>query len=354
MAFLSKRKNGGCWYIRWYDNSGKLHSLSTKCKLKTRADSVFDDWKKGKSKSFNCDIKLSELKSKVLDYVKTNIPRSYDSYRASLTQFLNITGNERVDLITINEIEEFKKVRQKMSSKKRIGSNVSAYTINRDIRTIKSAFDKAVEIGLIERNNLKGARQIKVPKKKLRKRFTPEDKIKIFDNLKNVATFKAATISRYTGMRLNEIINLQLKDIDFYNRKIKISGKDSFEAKTESSERLIPISEELMTYLQQWTGINITDGSIKIFNPDDYLISYDNNHKYAKWYISHKFKTTLEKLNIDGHFHCLRHTFASELIESGVDIETVRGLLGHVKIETTAIYLQALDETKRKAVEKII
>lgn len=157
-------------------------------------------------------------------------------------------------------------------------------------------------------------------------------------------------------MRLSEALFLQVKDIDFKNSKISISNKPDIGFYTKTGEeRKINISNKLLEHFQSWLNIDIQSGNVfTLLNPDQFIVYYDENIHYSKNYISRKFREVLRKVEVKGYFHCLRHTFASELIESGVDIETLRDLLGHTNIKTTSVYLQSLDESKQKAVQKAI
>lgn len=67
--------------------------------------------------------------------------------------------------------------------------------------------------------------------------------------------------------------------------------------------------------------------------------------------LTQAFKRTLARAGLDGSLHCLRHTFAAHLVMKGVDLYTVKELLGHASIVTTQIYAHLSDEHKQKAVE---
>lgn len=348
MAFLFRRKLKNpltkitkiIYYIQWTEQStGKLKKISTKCGLKSEAEKVFTMWKNKSIVGCNTNIFLSELIQEVLKYIKLNLPDSYSIYRSALNNFLRVSGDKLVKLITVSDIENFKVDRI---------SNVSTVTVHKEIRTIKSAFNKAQnQIGLIHDHKLSKASNIKIIKTNLRKRFTIEEMNLITKNLKHIPTKRTTLIAMNTGMRLNEIINLQHKDVDLSKRIIHIRNKVEIGFKTKTSEeRDIPINDALYDYLLDWIG---TDKIIDINSPELFVIGFRYKQKNT---ISRKVSNGIKKLGIVGTLHCLRHSFASELIDKGVDIETVRELLGHSKISTTAIYTHSTNEAKVIAVNK--
>lgn len=86
------------------------------------------------------------------------------------------------------------------------------------------------------------------------------------------------------------------------------------------------------------------NGTPLLIDPEYYIFSTDGNAPYDKSYITRKFKTLLRKLNLseDLHFHCLRHTYFSNLSRLNVPVNYIKELAGHSSIKTTEIYLPAL------------
>ena len=83
------------------------------------------------------------------------------------------------------------------------------------------------------------------------------------------------------------------------------------------------------------------NGTPLLIDPEYYIFSTDGNAPYDKSYITRKFKTLLRKLNLseDLHFHCLRHTYFSNLSRLNVPVNYIKELAGHSSIKTTEIYL---------------
>jgi integrase len=143
-------------------------------------------------------------------------------------------------------------------------------------------------------------------------------------------------IALNTGMRWSEIVNLEWKRVDLESRLIRV-------VKTKSGKpRLININEPVMEELMKLrAGAN---GSPLV------LPNSGTGKPYASLYRC--FLKACEKAGITGlRFHDLRHTFATRLIQAGVDIETVRSLLGHYSIVMTQRYTHSGNETKQRAVD---
>ena len=166
-------------------------------------------------------------------------------------------------------------------------------------------------------------------------------------------TSLAISISLYTGMRLGEICALQRSKFDFDNeiivvqqtvqRLYKTSSKKTSlvinTPKSKSSLREIPISPNLMDILVKY--------GIKEMLPDNYILSKSSS-PYEPRTLQYGFHRILEKNSIKTiHFHCLRHTFATNCLRSGMDIKTLSEILGHANINTTLnIYVHTnMDES---------
>lgn len=138
----------------------------------------------------------------------------------------------------------------------------------------------------------------------------------------------------YTGGRRSEVLNLTWQDITdeyiiFRNTKNK-------------KERKVPIPDPLKKIIKQMRGDKKITKIGRIF-PD-----------YDKDYVSRKFKKYFKKAGFpEIRLHDLRHTYASLLIMNGVDIYTVRELLGHSGISVTQIYAQLNDTHLKNAIKKI-
>ena len=166
-----------------------------------------------------------------------------------------------------------------------------------------------------------------------------------------------------TGMRIGEVCGLQWGDINLNERCITISRSVSRvyypssngqhrtflsigTPKTESSNRIIPISDEL---------IELIKISKRYSHPDYYVLTNKPKPIEPRTYRNH-FKQVLKGAGLPQmHFHTLRHTFATRCIESNCDVKTVSSILGHTNISTTLnVYVHPNMEHKRKCIDQML
>ena len=138
------------------------------------------------------------------------------------------------------------------------------------------------------------------------------------------------------GLRVSELVNLTLNDIDMINCLIRILGKGD-------KEREIPIGEYSIYYLKEY--LNVRDSLLKgktcnklFLNNHGTSISRQGFFKMLKQLLKEK------GLNADVSPHTLRHSFATHLINRGADLRSIQEMLGHSDISTTKIYTKVSDE----------
>lgn len=162
-------------------------------------------------------------------------------------------------------------------------------------------------------------------------------------------------ISLYTGIRLGEVIALKWKNVDLKNKLIYIDKTIGFIfqkhktlvieslPKTQSSIREIPISKLLTLILRE----------LKEKSTNEYVFVGNKNKQLNIRAYQKSFENLLKKLHIKHYgFHSLRHTFATRLLENGIDIKTISELLGHSSPTITLNrYVHTNLENKRKAIE---
>jgi integron integrase len=178
-----------------------------------------------------------------------------------------------------------------------------------------------------------------------------------------------------SGLRVNELISLRIKDIDFDNRIITVrSGKGDKDRQTLLSEKLIPELKRHITEIRRWFELDRRDNREGVELPKALERKYPNAGKEWAWFWlfpSHKlaidprsavirryhvlssslqkdFKSAVHKAGItkQASVHTLRHSFATHLIEGGYDVRTVQELLGHTDLNTTMIYTHIAAKNK--------
>jgi integrase len=145
-------------------------------------------------------------------------------------------------------------------------------------------------------------------------------------------------------MRRSEIANLQWKHIDFSREFIIVESDANFQTKS-GKRRLLPMNSIVFRLLQ----------SMYQHRTGDYVIMLNGKQIRTIW-ISRRFKQYIQRMEIDRslHFHILRHTFASWLVQAGVPIYEVQALMGHSTIRVTQIYSHLVPKQLRTSVEMIV
>lgn len=220
-------------------------------------------------------------------------------------------------------------------------SQISASSINRSLSSIKGFFNWLVLSGLIMRSP---AELIESPKlgRKLPVNLS-EDEISQLLNAPDCSTHQGKrdkTILELlyaTGLRISELTNLELSQIDLKRGIIKILGKGG-------KERIVPIGQTAL----DWVNDYLDNVRKDIINNDNnlYLFLSNKGKKISRktcWsFITHYSKVSLNNKNISPH--SLRHAFATHLLNNGADLRSVQMLLGHSSLSTTQIYTHVAKE----------
>lgn len=143
-----------------------------------------------------------------------------------------------------------------------------------------------------------------------------------------------------TGIRLSELINLKMDNVNFRNRTIKVFGKGS-------KERIVPFGKEAEKAVKNYLSIR----EICDLNKSEYLFISSDGKKLYPMKVNRLIRknlslvTDLKKKSP----HILRHSFATHLLDNGADIRAVKELLGHESLSTTQVYTHITPERLKKA-----
>ena len=146
-------------------------------------------------------------------------------------------------------------------------------------------------------------------------------------------------------MRLGELLNMKWSWIDLKQKQITVQCSESFTTKNKK-ERIIPLNCTLQLILS-----NQFPKVVSILK-DEYVFSKLRGIKLNENFVSKQFKKSLRAAKLDEkiHFHTLRHSFASLLVQRGVSLYVVKELLGHEALSTTQIYSHLQQQNLRDAV----
>ena len=217
-------------------------------------------------------------------------------------------------------------------------------SVSRSISTLKSLY-KFLELNKYAKNNpLTTITNPKTPKK-LPKVLSEEEVDKLLDiNLKTDFDYrnKAMLELMYSsGLRVSELINLTVNDIDLINSSVRIFGKGS-------KERIVPLNDYAIEALNNY--ISNHRRSLFKHGENNYLFLNNHGNKMTR----QGFFKTLQKIAKEKGIkselspHTLRHSFATHLLKHGADLRSIQELLGHSDISTTQIYTHITSEKLQK------
>lgn len=193
-------------------------------------------------------------------------------------------------------------------------------TVNLKISTLKHMFSKAYDWEMIGEDTLRSIRKVKkLPANNKRLRFLSKEECHALINVSDFHLRPIVITALNTGMRKEEILSLDKeKNVDLKHGFILLE-------ETKNNERReIPINSVLRSTLM----------SIPTFTTSSYVFVNSEGKRYLN--VKKSFHSACKKAGIKNfRFHDLRHTFASHLVMSGVDIITVKELLGHKSLAMT-------------------
>jgi integrase/recombinase XerC len=227
-------------------------------------------------------------------------------------------------------------------------------TLHRHLSTLKSFFKFLLKQKHIESNPLELMSSIKLPKS-LPKAITASE-LNRFLSLPDTQEYlglRDKTIMELfysSGLRLSELANLNISDIDFSSRLIKVLGKGN-------KMRLVPITQSVTELLNLYLNDPRRD-----LDESNHQKAVDNKAVFLnKWgkrltmrSIDRFFKEYLKASGLAAKItpHALRHTIATHLLENGMDLKSIQTLLGHTNLGTTTIYTQVSTKLKKDVYDK--
>ncbi len=264
------------------------------------------------------------------------------SYKRDLKQFEKYIQEKGEDYskITDEGIKTYIKYMQEIGKK--------PSTISRGLASIRSFYQYEVKEQKIEKDPTEGIQSPKI-EKRVPSVLTSNEVALLLEQPKNVdlkgTRDKAMLEFAYaTGMRVTEIISLNIEDVDL--------ERGYATCRNGKKERTVPLGnislKALKDYVQNARDVMIKDKNEKALfvNVNGQRLTRQGFWKIIKYY---KEQAHIEK---DITPHVLRHSFATHLLQNGADLKSIQTMLGHSDILSTQIYMQFQDETLKNVYKK--
>ncbi len=255
-----------------------------------------------------------------------------ESYKEDLIKFRDFFKNKSINEIDIDDLKKYVKYLNDL--------NLNELSISRSISCIKS-FYKYLNIEKIIDNNPSDSLYLPKVRKKLPNILSEEEVDKLLNiNLVDCFSYRNKAMLEVlyaTGLRVSELVNLKMENIDFEQDIIRTFGKGN-------KERVIPIGEYaryyLNLYLKEHRNQMLKHGN----NEYVFLNNHGKNMTRQGFFKIIKAIANEKGINKEISPHVLRHSFASHLLKHGADLRTIQELLGHSNVSTTQIYTHISNE----------
>ncbi|UCH64584.1 MAG: site-specific integrase [Ignavibacterium sp.] len=334
--FLSKHKNG-YYYLYYIDVNKKRKIISTRSKTKSEANKFLSKFSLELKDRLDRKTIPINFKKMIFEFLKYS--ESVHSYNHTITlksafkEMLKYYGDFPIEELNKEKVLKYIQYRSR---------NLSPHTVKREIESLSSLFNWAIDHNFILENICIGIKRPRLPEK-LPVFFTKWEfeellNTTIDDDLNDIFIFAVNT-----GLRQMELIKLEWNQVNIESKTLILDNRNHL---TKSKKiRSLPLNQ---------SAIKILEKRIQSRYKHTIVFTY-HNQPINQQFISHKTKKLIKLSGINPklNFHSLRHTFASWLVQRGVSIYEVSKLLGHADIKTTQIYAHLRSDDLRNAVEML-
>jgi integrase/recombinase XerD len=259
-------------------------------------------------------------------------PRTINSSFTSIMLFLDFygkSGKRGLEEIERSDLEAFIEYEQDR------GMHIS--TVKTRMASIIAFFHFLIEQDLISGSFLKRRIRLKLPET-LPRAINPQDIKKLLAIIDHTRDRALIFLLLRTGIRIGEALGLTMNDIDLAERTIHL-----FEGEKNSMGRVVYLSNDALFCLKRWFRLRDPEKALIFYGKGTAPICYSTARtRFVKYLeeagLAHKGYTV----------HCLRHTYASELLNAGMRLEVLQQLMGHQDIEVTRRYARLTDRTREE------
>jgi len=274
-----------------------------------------------------------------LKYERNVSPHTLRNYASDLEQFRDhLFKIEKRQDIPVKDIDRLT-IREWMAS---LHGDHKKTSVARKLASLRTFFQFLIREGVLEVNP---AKLVATPKieRKIPNHLNQEDAVRFIEtpDLNNDLGRRDRAILEFlyaTGIRVGELVGLNLRDIDFRERMVRVTGK-------RKKQRIVPFGEPalhaLMHYLEETRPQFLANAPAEKREDQAVFLNYQGTRittRSVGRMIDKYIKHCADVHHISPH--SLRHTFATHLLDAGADLRHIQELLGHARLSTTQIYTQ--------------
>lgn len=256
-------------------------------------------------------------------------PRTHLRYKVSCNRLTRFFGNLLLDTITTSDVESFKLERSE---------EVSPAGTNRDLAALRSMLNYAMRKSLINRNPVHGVKLLPEPPGRMR--IVSQEEQRKYLAKANQLLRDVATMILETGMRPEEVFTIRKENVHLPQGYIFVPT-----GKTRFARRNIPLTDAAKAVLKR--RVKATKSPFVFPN------RYDPTKPLTRVKKAHEDALKEAKIKLRFRVYDLRHTFGSRSAMAGVDLPTLKELMGHSDISTTMRYIHPTPEHKQEALKKL-
>ena len=292
---------------------------------------------------------MNEYLFEYLNYLKTEKRyslKTIDSYKRDIEKFMFFMDKEGVFFKEVDIII----IRNFLS--KELNDSITKRSCKRRISACKGFWSFLVKKGVTNKNDFVILNPLKL-EKKFPHALYKEQIYKIFDENRNRTDLMMlrdeaiVEVLYFTGIRASELVNLKVSDVFLEDRILKVIGKGN-------KERIVPFTEQCRDTIKEYVSKLRNNLVARAEIPSEYLFLNKNGGQLTTRGLE-LILSEMEKklgLNYGLHPHVFRHSFATHLLEAGMDIRLIQELLGHDSINATQVYTHLAEKSMQEIYKK--
>jgi len=328
---LYRRDGSPYWWIRYADRNGRIIRETTGTKEKKLAVAILAKKKVQVAENKHLDVR------KVPNTTFYELCEQYwelwgKHKRMKGLSHMIKTWKSKIGNLPVKEINQ-QRIERFLNGH---CENLTGATRNRHLTMLKAMFNKGIQWDLLTDNPAVGVGKLREAGG--RTRFLDHEEIKRLLNSASEAFRPILLTALHTGMRRGEILNLKWTEVDFKNRIITVQESKS------GKKRMLPMDDTVSEALSL----------LPTRFQQGYVFPSPVNEGQPRYDFKRQFGNAVKEADIHNfRFHDLRHTFASHLVMSGVDLMTVKELLGHANLTMTMRYAHLAPDHRLRAIKTL-